>query len=186
MNIKGWTGTNCQTYMDVCSSNPCLNLGSCQQLPSNGYKCTCAKGWSGLNCELNINECVVLSQPCQNNGLCRDGIGTYTCNCMPGFTGQYCEIVVDVCWSNPCLNNGQCQQTSNNCWSCVCPAGFTGQRFALPFSSPLPHPNTFLYNQLDLFVLDAKHRSTTVKVRRVHPTELACHSLTVIRAIAIR
>lgn len=72
-----------------------------------------------------------MNQPCQNNGLCRDTVGGYTCDCLPGFSGQYCQIVVNACSSNPCLNNGACQQSSTNCWSCQCLPGFTGQRYDL-------------------------------------------------------
>ena len=39
----------------------------------------------GAHCEEDYNEC--LSQPCQNNGSCSDGQGTYICLCNPGFTG---------------------------------------------------------------------------------------------------
>ena len=38
---------------------------------------------------LDIDECV--SQPCQNNATCIDGINSYTCDCKPGYTGTLCE-----------------------------------------------------------------------------------------------
>jgi hypothetical protein len=38
----------------------------------------------------DINECS--SNPCKNNGECRDGINMFTCSCSPGFEGTECEI----------------------------------------------------------------------------------------------
>uniref|UniRef100_A0A7N8XVT9 Coagulation factor IX n=1 Tax=Mastacembelus armatus TaxID=205130 RepID=A0A7N8XVT9_9TELE len=43
--------------------------------------------------------------PCQNDGVCKDGIGTYVCWCKPNFSGKNCEIEVP----KQCLvNNGEC------------------------------------------------------------------------------
>uniref|UniRef100_A0A2K6GQ39 Coagulation factor X n=1 Tax=Propithecus coquereli TaxID=379532 RepID=A0A2K6GQ39_PROCO len=30
--------------------------------------------------------------PCQNQGLCTDGLGEYTCTCQEGFEGKNCEL----------------------------------------------------------------------------------------------
>ena len=37
----------------------------------------------------DINECV--SNPCENAGVCVDGMDGYTCTCAPGYTGTHCE-----------------------------------------------------------------------------------------------
>ena len=37
----------------------------------------------------DIDECA--SDPCQNGGVCVDGINGYTCFCAAGFTGVNCE-----------------------------------------------------------------------------------------------
>ena len=37
----------------------------------------------------DVNDCV--PNPCQNNGVCTDGVNTVTCQCQPGFTGTNCE-----------------------------------------------------------------------------------------------
>lgn len=37
----------------------------------------------------DIDECV--SAPCQNKGVCVDGINVYTCKCPPGFNGINCH-----------------------------------------------------------------------------------------------
>ena len=31
------------------------------------------------------------------------------------------------CLSNPCVNNGECQEDSNGKYTCKCPAGFIGK-----------------------------------------------------------
>ena len=37
-----------------------------------------------------INECV--SNPCQNDGLCKDYHLMYNCTCKLGYNGTHCEI----------------------------------------------------------------------------------------------
>ena len=37
----------------------------------------------------DIDECV--SNPCQNEGLCVDGVNAYTCECSSGYSGVNCE-----------------------------------------------------------------------------------------------
>ncbi|KAG7516159.1 coagulation factor IX-like [Solea senegalensis] len=62
--------------------------------------------------------------PCQNGGVCEDGVGTYVCWCKPNFGGKNCEIEV----TKQCLvNNGGC---SHFCMMreelpvCQCAAGY--------------------------------------------------------------
>nr|XP_020455448.1 coagulation factor IX-like [Monopterus albus] len=43
--------------------------------------------------------------PCQNGGVCEDGVGSYVCWCNPNFTGKNCEIEVTKHCS---INNGGC------------------------------------------------------------------------------
>ena len=38
---------------------------------------------------VNIDECA--PEPCQNGGVCVDGIAAYTCNCVAGYVGENCE-----------------------------------------------------------------------------------------------
>ena len=42
----------CDNFLDIdeCSSDPCMNGGSCFDL-INGYRCTCDAGWTGTNCD---------------------------------------------------------------------------------------------------------------------------------------
>lgn len=43
----------------------------------------------GDQCETN---------PCQNQGKCRDGLGEYTCTCMEGYEGKNCEFCKSLSW----------------------------------------------------------------------------------------
>ncbi|XP_048091191.1 coagulation factor X [Alosa alosa] len=45
------------------------------------------------------------SQPCINNGQCKDGIGKYNCFCPQGFHGYNCEFAIPQLCEN---NNGGC------------------------------------------------------------------------------
>lgn len=36
---------------NACNSNPCLNLGTCQQVGS-GFLCLCPQYYSGTNCQI--------------------------------------------------------------------------------------------------------------------------------------
>ena len=37
----------------------------------------------------NIDGC--LSNPCQNGGVCNDGVNSYTCSCVSVYGGDHCE-----------------------------------------------------------------------------------------------
>ena len=46
-----------------------------------------------INCLWNsictdINDCS--PDPCENGGICSDGVNTFTCTCDPGYTGPTC------------------------------------------------------------------------------------------------
>ncbi len=44
-NWIGFTGFYCETQIDQCQSNPCLNGGICRTL-INSYKCDCLQGYN--------------------------------------------------------------------------------------------------------------------------------------------
>ncbi|KAM6454465.1 cadherin EGF LAG seven-pass G-type receptor 2 isoform 4-T4 [Liasis olivaceus] len=48
------------------------------------------------------------------------------CRCPLGFTGDYCETEIDLCYSNPCGNNGRCQSREGG-YTCECQEGYTGE-----------------------------------------------------------
>ena len=41
---------------------------------------------------VDVDEC--LSNPCQNNATCANGINTIDCQCLPGYTGPICEGIL--------------------------------------------------------------------------------------------
>ncbi|KAM4859630.1 coagulation factor X [Thomomys bottae] len=64
------------------------------------------------------------SSPCQNQGVCRDGLGEYTCTCQEGYEGKNCEFFTRKLCS---LDNGDCEQfcqESQNSVVCSCARGF--------------------------------------------------------------
>lgn len=44
-NLIGFTGYYCETQIDQCQSNPCLNGGICRTL-INSFKCDCPQGYT--------------------------------------------------------------------------------------------------------------------------------------------
>lgn len=108
--------------VDVCSSDPCMHEGICEDLYTS-YHCVCPEGWTGTHCEVNIDECS--SNPCIH-GNCTDGITSYECSCEPGYTGVNCEEDVDNCRGHQCANGATCVDGING-YSCLCAGNFTGK-----------------------------------------------------------
>jgi hypothetical protein len=51
----GWSGPNCQTPVNSCTSNPCVH-GTCTNSDGGGYTCDCAgTGYTGANCDVPVN-----------------------------------------------------------------------------------------------------------------------------------
>lgn len=76
--------------------------------------------FSGAKCESDINECD--SAPCQNGGLCRDGVGGFQCQCKPGFVGKNLSANTDlqeqIATECGCLANFICL-TTLSWYSCL-------------------------------------------------------------------
>jgi len=119
-----FTGRFCESDINECESNPCLNGGQCD-LDESGYSCRCSLGYTGVNCETDVTACA--SMPCLNGGTCTVDFETedYVCSCPAGFTGEFCETDIDECESEPCLNQATCIDGPNSV-ECVCVPGFTG------------------------------------------------------------
>ncbi|CAH1795815.1 unnamed protein product [Owenia fusiformis] len=103
----GYTGTNCETDINECSSSPCLHGSTCTDQVNgspclhgstctdkiNGYICTCVDGYTGTHCETDIDEC--LDDPCLNGGICEDKVNGFTCFCEGSlFGGTLCQDVL--------------------------------------------------------------------------------------------
>uniref|UniRef100_UPI00398F0D26 protein crumbs homolog 1-like n=1 Tax=Pristiophorus japonicus TaxID=55135 RepID=UPI00398F0D26 len=107
---------------EVCSSNPCQNNGTCEDL-FDLFQCNCIAGWEGTRCELNIDDC--MSGLCVH-GNCSDLVEGYECNCEQGYTGMNCENDINDCINHNCKNGATCIDSINS-YFCNCPNQFTGQ-----------------------------------------------------------
>ncbi|KAM7408877.1 hypothetical protein PAMA_002548 [Pampus argenteus] len=132
----GFTGTNCETEVNECESNPCRHSGTCSDLVGQ-YECQCPTGFLGKNCEVDIDACALPNntcppktvcldlpiglrytcrvpcppnlQPCANGGRCvLTDASSYTCICTPGWSGQSCRTNVNDCVQHWCQNGGTC------------------------------------------------------------------------------
>lgn len=124
--IFNFPGENCETLLAPCSPKPCKNGGVCKESEDyESFSCVCPEGWQGTNftnlignsvlasilcitvfifcalplagqtCEVDINECV--KNPCLNDAICQNSIGSYKCSCKSGYTSRNCETDIDDC-----------------------------------------------------------------------------------------
>uniref|UniRef100_A0A2K5XZZ1 Protein crumbs homolog 1 n=2 Tax=Mandrillus leucophaeus TaxID=9568 RepID=A0A2K5XZZ1_MANLE len=99
----GFTGIHCEEDVNECSSNPCQNGGTCENLPGN-YTCHCPFDnlsrtfYGGRDCSDILLGCT--HQQCLNNGICiphfQDGQHGFGCLCPSGYTGSLCEIATTL------------------------------------------------------------------------------------------
>ncbi|XP_060527208.1 protein crumbs [Cylas formicarius] len=117
---EGMEGPLCDT--PFCQRKRCQQ-GYCNATARVPF-CDCQPGFEGRFCEVNVNECVAANgkSPCQNGGVCVDGIARYDCNCSgTGFTGLLCEMDIDECKLSPaaCGEMGVCENLPGN-YRCTC------------------------------------------------------------------
>ena len=62
-------GENCETDLNSCRSDPCLNGGTCESRSDGFFVCTCPPGYTSFNCEYR-DSC--FSSPC-GRGTCQVG-----------------------------------------------------------------------------------------------------------------
>ncbi|XP_063984158.1 protein crumbs isoform X2 [Diachasmimorpha longicaudata] len=125
--MPGYEGTLCED--PYCVVKKCQNGGRCDFL-YQAPQCTCPLGFTGHYCETNIDDCATDSEgnvPCQNYGMCIDGINSFTCNCSgTGYTGVDCTIDVDECASKSTdCGYGKCVNRLGR-YECACKAGYCG------------------------------------------------------------
>nr|XP_017499654.2 protein delta homolog 1 [Manis javanica] len=138
----GWDGNLCDIDVRACASTPCANNGTCVNLDTGGYECSCTLGFSGKGCENKDGPCVINGSPCQHGGTCVDDEGRAShasCLCPPGFSGNFCEVVTNSCIPNPCENQGICTDIGGD-FRCRCPAGFMDKTCSRPVTTCATEP----------------------------------------------
>ena len=90
-------GDSCQIDSRPCSSNPCLNNGSCSDNSNKNsfnstleFKCSCDRFYEGRYCESRIDVCK--NETCNGNGKCEDVNSQAKCKCFSMFLGEKCEV----------------------------------------------------------------------------------------------
>ncbi|XP_041486764.1 cubilin isoform X1 [Microtus oregoni] len=118
----------------VCSSNPCLNGGTCVNL-HNSFLCICPPQWEGLFCSKDVNECAIYSGTpfgCQSGATCVNTMGSFRCDCTPDTYGPQCASKYNDCeqGSKQLCKHGICEdlervQHGQPNFHCLCDAGWT-------------------------------------------------------------
>ena len=97
------SGYACQIDSRPCSSNPCLNNGTCLDysdygnysistlsgMNSSSFSCACNHFYKGTYCESKIDVC--LNETCSSNGNCLDLNNKAKCKCFSMYSGDKCE-----------------------------------------------------------------------------------------------
>ncbi|VDI76307.1 Hypothetical predicted protein [Mytilus galloprovincialis] len=90
LSVSG--GYNCHSLPTPCSSDPCLNSGTCS-FSGTTYSCACTYGYYGTECQ--SHSC--LPNPCLNGGGCTStGGSSYSCTCSSGWYGSTCNCEYSI------------------------------------------------------------------------------------------
>uniref|UniRef100_A0A3Q3JKS0 Cadherin, EGF LAG seven-pass G-type receptor 3 n=1 Tax=Monopterus albus TaxID=43700 RepID=A0A3Q3JKS0_MONAL len=89
----GFTGDYCETEINLCYSNPCLNGGVCVRR-EGGYTCICREDFTGDQCEFDRRQGRCVPGVCRNGGTCRElSGGGFRCECPAGgYERPYCTV----------------------------------------------------------------------------------------------
>ncbi|XP_061910438.1 cadherin EGF LAG seven-pass G-type receptor 3 isoform X1 [Entelurus aequoreus] len=89
----GFTGDYCETEINLCYSNPCLNGGVCAR-KEGGYTCICREDYTGDRCEFDQRHGGCVPGVCRNGGTCRElPGGGFRCECPAGgYERPYCTV----------------------------------------------------------------------------------------------
>lgn len=78
-----------------------------------------------INISSDINECE--DNPCGENAICKDTIGSFVCSCKEDYTGDPFKGCVDIneCVSleKPCGTHAICENAAPG-YNCICPQGY--------------------------------------------------------------
>nr|XP_006824069.1 PREDICTED: deleted in malignant brain tumors 1 protein-like [Saccoglossus kowalevskii] len=99
MTYTNYTGVTCDIAWTLEMHVPVTAPGTvvnCQGSELSLSECEIAVKWmtytnyTGVTCD--IDDCK--PNPCQNGGLCEEGLNNYTCHCVGSFMGRQCEELV--------------------------------------------------------------------------------------------
>jgi len=120
---EGYDGETCQDSIDDCSSSPCQNGATCTDGHME-YTCECTEEFEGDHCQFALGSNGCLHAECPENAVCEmtDEEGGFECVCPPGLGGDNCDEELFGCDSNPCLNEGTCEETEDGdgTYTCIC------------------------------------------------------------------
>lgn len=94
--FDNYLGKSCDTSLNPCTQNKCLNNGTCvyAKNETDGFKCECDTSiFYGEVCEYELDLC--LNYTCLNKGICETDSKSYLpyCKCLKYFSGPKCEKV---------------------------------------------------------------------------------------------
>lgn len=113
------------TEIRGCSSQPCLNQGTCIDL-ANGYQCQCHDGFYGINCQHGKLYFHRFHFKLVVNKSSVPHIMYIASLCVAITILIYYHLTdINECESSPCLNDGTCTEGVNT-FACVCTLGFIG------------------------------------------------------------
>lgn len=88
----------CDTEVNLCYSNPCLNGGRCLR-KEGGFTCQCRDGFAGDECQIDLTANSLLTANLHNKRLCRSGVcpapvTPFPSNCTagPAYTPHTCQL----------------------------------------------------------------------------------------------
>jgi hypothetical protein len=133
-----YTGKHCEIKLqEKCSDLPCNKFdanATCYELHDDKFACKCSIGFEGSLCT-NVDDCK--DNPCQNGGVCIDGINSFKCDCAgTNFKGKFCEI------SKPCSKCNKegtliCDPLKSEC---ICKATHQGKTCEIALDPCLNNP----------------------------------------------
>lgn len=133
--------------MNECARSPCGRDAQCVNTEGS-FKCLCPEGRVGNPMELcsgirlhllsnyilfynnkliqlDVNECA--ENPCGENAICTNSVGSFICACRPEFTGNPYKGCVDIdecaALQEPCSAHAICENSSPG-YNCKCPQGY--------------------------------------------------------------
>uniref|UniRef100_A0A8C4U8H7 Sushi, nidogen and EGF like domains 1 n=1 Tax=Falco tinnunculus TaxID=100819 RepID=A0A8C4U8H7_FALTI len=140
----GYAGRHCEIVPSPCLLSPCENGATCEDL-GGSYTCTCPVGYVGKHCQSEV-DCGVPSEvkhaQASFNSTRVGSLAEYQCELgyalsqhnhprvchLPGIWSDPPECdEIDECWSQPCLNGGQCKDRIAG-FLCLCEPGYVGHR----------------------------------------------------------